>query len=86
MENLVPLGTEVFLRLETAVTYSVSRIEKWPPEKRNCDFSYELKEYFKGFYSYPSCLVACRIRNVTKTCGCLPIFMPKKDDGGRCKM
>ncbi|XP_054287743.1 pickpocket protein 28-like [Macrosteles quadrilineatus] len=66
IETLVPLGTEVYMRLEADSTFADQDVMEWPFEKRKCHFHHEKKDHFKGFYTFPSCLVFGRaIRSET---------------------
>ncbi|XP_028131581.1 sodium channel protein Nach-like [Diabrotica virgifera virgifera] len=71
VEKIIDRGTEIFLQVSSINTVATDEVKKYPPSKRGCIFSDEIKTLF-GSYSYSDCIMDCKIRSIVALCQCVP--------------
>ncbi|XP_063703779.1 sodium channel protein Nach-like [Culicoides brevitarsis] len=74
--EIIDPNTENFIRISVNVYESDSEVKNYAVEKRNCKFSDEDFEEYRGRYTYTECLIKCKIKSIIDLCGCIPFFMP----------
>ena len=81
---LVQPGHENFIEAAGYVVKSSSDIKKLDSTARNCYFQDEGNLEFHGQYSYTSCKFECSIIESESLVGCVPWYLPHRNDSKIC--
>lgn len=74
-EALIKPGTETFIQMFPKYNWANTDLRSIPVQTRGCAFQDEITLVVKGFYTYGECYYNCRVLDVIKMCGCIPVPM-----------
>ena len=85
-KNIYFIGMNIIiytiLKIQISNTTFLSQAGKaftdWQKDNQICYFPYQKNLTYFGTYSQDNCLLECRVKKISKRCGCTPWFVPKE--------
>ena len=76
-------GLKVFVTIPSEIVMNVFQssqdFRKWNAKNKVCYFSTDKKLSFFKHYSQDNCLLECRLKKITKICGCTPWYLKQEN-------
>lgn len=74
-QQFINPNSDIHFAVTASTIESSIALKPYSPIKRGCLFPVELYEDFQGHYSYPDCLMKCKMKNIFTLCECGPLFL-----------